>query len=267
MKTRIDINLLPPEFKPAPAVGWLPPFLALIYSLTAFLIIWLVISHFVKVGALRSDIKSLEQSVKSLEPFETVYDQVKVAASDMESLKKVFNALDAHYLDWPIFLVKLDALVPESVWLTSVKGLVIETEQVEVVQEPKQDEKKPAPATGARKKVTKKKEKVMVVHRGDLTIEGKTSAQNLEPVSLFLDRLRKDEYFVDPVLETADLEEQTDENLPTRYVFRIRTSVSIPEPAEDGKEKSDKANPNGKEWASAGSENKSNEASTSGENE
>ncbi len=234
MKKTFDINLLPPEFRPAPAVRWLPPYLALVYSLAVFILIWAVASHFAKVGSLKADIESLDKSIKALAPFEKAYDEVKSSASEMDEIKKIFNALEAQYIDWPLFLTNLHRLVPESVWLTSVSGQVIKTESIIVLEKEKAEPAEaptatPATAKGA-SKLKKKKEKIYAVHKANFTIEGSTVGQTLNPISVFLDRLKSDPYFANSTLISTALEEV----FPgvRAYVFKISTVLGG---SEEGK--------------------------------
>lgn len=235
MKRRIDINLLPPEFRPAPAVRWLPPYLAFVYSIGAFLLLWVIFAHFAHVNSLKTDVKSLEKSVASYKPFEEAYEKSKLAIQDLEKLKKVFNALEATYVDWPLFLRKLEGKVPSGVWLTSISAQTIESETKEIIEKPK-----PAPAgaaaqpAAAEAEAAPKKEKTLAVHKGKLVIEGNTALADLVLVSKFLENLREDPFFVEPVLQSTRVEEE-EEGGRRYYSFSVSTNLILPE--EQGEKK------------------------------
>jgi len=224
MKRRIELNLLPVEYRPAPAVRWLPPYLALLYSILAFGLAWIVISRFVAVASLRGEIDSLNKSISTLKPFEESYERAKQSAVELEKLKKLFNVLEAHYVDWGFYLERMGSLVPDGVWLTSITGDLVATETV-TTEEPAKEKPKEGEKT-ATATPTQKKEKVMAVHKGMLTIKGTVGGNDLSPVSIFIDNLRKDSNFLKPYLSSAALEE---EEGVQKYVFTVTAYVIIPE--------------------------------------
>ena len=226
MKRRIELNLLPVEFRPAPAVRWLPPYLALLYSILAFGLAWVLISHFVAVTSLREEIRSLNKSISTLKPVEESYEKTKQSVAELEKLKKLFNVLEAHYVDWGFYLERMDSVVPSGVWLTSVTGDLVATESVMVEQPAKEKPQEKEKTTTTTTTPTKKKEKVMAVHKGVLTIKGTVAGNDLSPISVLLDNLRKDANFLNPYLLSAVLEEE--EGIQ-RYFFTVTTYVIIPE--------------------------------------
>ncbi|OPX22852.1 MAG: hypothetical protein B1H03_03320 [Planctomycetales bacterium 4484_113] len=203
MPVRIDINLLPPEFRPAPPVRWTPPFLALLYSLGLFLILWFIFHSMADLTAKREEIASVKNTIKMLKPFEEAYDASQDAVSTLENLKTLFAYLDTHYVDWPLFLRHLQPHVPAQVWLTAASSEVLKTAQVR--------------GKGA------KKETVSLEHEGKITIEGSVNGYPLLPIATFLSNLRQDPYFVNPMLLGTRLEET--EAMASRS-FIITTKVA-----------------------------------------
>lgn len=188
MPIRIDINLLPPEFRPAPPVRWTPPYLALLYSLGLFLILWFIFYSYEQVSAKRAEIDSLETLITSLKPIEEAYDASRDAVSSLEDVKTLFAYLDTHYVDWPIFLSHLQPQVPSQIWLASATTEVVKTGQ----------------KTGE----GGKKETVILEHEGKITVEGYVNGYPVLPIATFLNNLRQDPYFVDPRLDRTLLKEE-----------------------------------------------------------
>ncbi len=211
----IEINLLPEELRPAPLVRWLPPYLALLYSLAVFLILWSFFSFHGKIASLRSDIASIQQSLEALKPFDEAYEVAKEGFKELEDMKRIFNVLDAHYVDWPLFLAKLNSLVPPNIWLTSVDTQVLKSEVR--ASEEKEKEKKESKS--------KKKERVMLMHEGSIEISGSTRVPDMSPISGFIENLRSDPFFIAPRLSSAAF---TSLNR-ARYDFVIVTRVKHPE--------------------------------------
>jgi len=188
MPIQIDINLLPPEFRPAPPVRWTPPYLALLYSLGLFLILWFIFHSMAHLTAKRDEIADVQREISTLKPFEEAYDAGRQAVSTLEEVRTLFAYLDYYYVDWPVFLSQLQPHVPSQVWLTAFAAEVLRTGQVKGKGE--------------------KKETVMLEHEGKILIEGNVNGYPLLPIATFLNNLRQDPYFVDPRLEKTLLKEQ-----------------------------------------------------------
>ena len=190
MPERLDINLLPPEFRPAPPLRWTTPYLALLYSLAVFLVMWFAFHSYAEVVGVRSEVNEVAKRVESLKMYERAYDESQQAVESLGQVKTLFAYLDSGYVDWPIFMRKLQPYVPSQVWLTSTASEVLKTED--------------------RRSKSGKREKVTLEHAGSITISGQVNGYLLLPIATFLNNLRQEPYFVNPVLLDTKLEEQTD---------------------------------------------------------
>jgi hypothetical protein len=117
MERRLDINLLPPEFRPQPAVRWHPIYLAILYSLAVVLLLWVGFSSLNRVKAIEGRISKAEQEINNLKVFADAFDTAEQSVRTFDNLKRLFVYLDQHYVDWPLFFHHLEPNLPGGVWV------------------------------------------------------------------------------------------------------------------------------------------------------
>jgi Tfp pilus assembly protein PilN len=234
MDRRLDINLLPPEFQPQPSVRWHPIYLAALYSITLFLVVYFVLMSLNHVKKLEAEIATVNESVTSLQPFADAYDKAEQSVKSLENLKQLFVYLDAQYVDWPMFFYHLEPNLPKGVWLTAANAEVV-TKAPEKKAAPA-PAPAPAPATpakgGSAAPATPATPPVPEppLRTGDIVLEGRVNGYSLTPLSTFLKNLQADPYFSATYLQDSALEE--DEKGVTRS-FKIIVRVKDPKQAAE----------------------------------
>ena len=236
MERRLEINLLPPEFRPQPAIRWHPLYLAALYALSLFLALYVVLTSLDRVKNLQDQVQLKESRIKSLQPFVAAYDQAEQSVKTLDHLKRLFVYLDQHYVDWPVFFHHLQPNLPPGVWLTSVQCEAIRTAPRGAKAKPKAEageggEQKPAeekkpPAKG----VTSEG---VPLHTGKVTIQGVVNGYDLPPLSELLANLQRDPYFIQPYLVDSTLEEEEESVVRS---FELAVNVKKPEPDAEPEE-------------------------------
>lgn len=250
MERRLDINLLPPEFRPQPAVRWHPIYLAVLYSLAIVLLLYLGFSSMNRVKALEGRISKAEQEIGNLKVFADAYDAAERSVRSLDNLKRLFVYLDQHYVDWPLFFHHLEPNLPKGVWISSVECKAVTTPP------PKKKARQPA-AEGAGKEAqgtteaTEAKEggakapepkakegytaEGVPLHTGEIMLEGSMSGYDLMPLSILLKNLQNDPYFVEPYVLSSELIEDEDEGVTRTFQVVVRVTSQEP-PAADEKD-------------------------------
>ena len=240
MERRLDINLLPPEFLPQPAIRWHPIYLALLYTLSIFLVLYVGLMCLDRIKGLEAEIEEVQAEVTRLQPFAQAYDQAEESVKSLEDLKRLFVHLEKHYVDWPLLLYHLEPNLPDGIWLTEIKS--------EVVTKAPVAKKKPAPAAtqeegeaapGAAAEVAgpptpPPPASGPPLHTGEITLQGMVNGYSLLPISTLIKNLQDDPYFTGPYLLGSELEEEDDGVV--RW-FEISVRVAVPEPEEGGEAK------------------------------
>lgn len=227
MERRLDINLLPPEFLPQPAIRWHPIYLALLYTLSIFLVLYVGIACLDRIKGLEIEIEEVQAEISRLQPFAQAYDQAEESVKSLENLKRLFVHLEKHYVDWPLFLYHLEPNLPDGIWLTEIKS--------DVVTEAPAAKKKPAPAkTGETEETVEGAPPKPAppapgppLHTGEITLQGMVNGYSLLPISTLIKNLQDDPYFNEPYLLGSELQEE--EEGVVRW-FEISVRVEVPEP-------------------------------------
>ncbi len=220
MERRLDINLLPPEFLPQPAIRWHPIYLSLLYALSVFLILYVGLISLNQVKNLEVEVKEAQGDVSRLEPFAKAYDLAEESIKSLENMKRLFVYLERHYVDWPLFFHHLKPNLPKGIWLTQVESSTVTK----------------APVTKRRSRSEEEGEEtepVVPLHTGDINLQGMINGYSLLPLSTLIKNLQEDPYFNEPYLLGSELQENEDGVV--RW-FEISVRVSIPEPEKDENE-------------------------------
>jgi len=229
MERRLDINLLPPEFLPQPAIRWHPIYLALLYTLSIFLVLYIGLACLNHIKRLEIDIEQAQVEIARLKPFADAYDKAEAPVKSMENMKRLFIYLERQYVDWPLFFHHLQPNMPKGIWLVQVESSAVTKSPIT---------KKKAKRTGDDKAAGKASEpevKGPPKHTGDVTLQGMVNGYSLLPLSTLIKNLQDDPYFTDPYLLDSDLQEN--EEGVVRW-FEMSVRVKLPE--EDDTDTGDK---------------------------
>ncbi len=157
----VRLNLLPPEFRPAPTVTVFPFIFGITVGLAIlFMLITLILTQ-AKIEGLKGKIATTQAEIDRLKPAVSEYDGLIAAMSDLDKRKAMFAYLDRGYVDWAEFIVNLAPLVPENLWLFELKS---------------QTDSK-------------------FENTAEVTIRGRTSDGKVLPVSFFMQNLESIGYF------------------------------------------------------------------------
>ncbi len=168
----IRLNLLPPEFKPAPPVTGFSIFFGIIIGLTIAFILVSVILTTGRINKLKDSIENKKTQLVSMKEPLKRYDQITALMLDTRKQKEMFAYLDNYYVDWAEFIANLAPILPEKVWLAEI---VSETTK-----------------GGG--------------NSGSVRIIGRTSEYKVLPISFFMRNLEDSPYFNDVTFEETSLQ-------------------------------------------------------------
>jgi len=226
MERRLDINLLPPEFRPQPAVRWYPIYLAVLYSLAVVLLLWVGFSSLNRVKALEGRITRAEREIDNLKVFADAYDAAERSVRTFDNLKRLFVYLDQHYVDWPLFFKHLEPNLPRGVWIETVECVSVTTTpkkkkpRLSAAAEDEEGKEKPAEA-----KAQGYTSEGVPLHTGEITIEGTINGYDLMPLSILLENLQEDPYFLEPYILSSELIEDEEEGVTRSFELVVRVSM------------------------------------------
>ena len=259
MDRRLDINLLPPEFQPQPALRWHPIYLTLLYTLSLLAVVVVGVYCQGRINNLEAQIGTANENIARLQPFSDAYDMAHDSIKSLENLKTLFVYLDGQYVDWPVFFHHLKPNIPQGVWLKTVKADVV-TKAPEAPTQAPAPAPAPAPAKGGNAPAAPAtpppppSAPSPPLRTGDIVIEGLINGYSLLPLSAFLKNLENDPYFVESFLQESNLNE--DETAGVTRSFRIIVRVKDPKQteAENAEKEKNKAKA-AEAAAAAGTEN------------
>jgi hypothetical protein len=220
MERRLDINLLPPEFLPQPAIRWHPIYLSLLYALSVFLVLYIGLLSLNRVKSLEVDVREAQGDVSRMEPFAKAYDLAEESVKSLENMKRLFVYLERNYVDWPLFFHHLKPNLPKGIWLVQVESSAVTK----------------APPTKKKAQTEEGEEEGepgVPMHTGDVNLQGMINGYSLLPLSALIKNLQDDPYFEEPYLLGSELQENEDGVV--RW-FEVSVRVSVPEPDDEGGE-------------------------------
>ncbi len=232
---------------PQPAIRWHPIYIAALYGLSIFLMLYVVMSSIHRVNDLTLKMQDKEAIVERLKPFSEAYTQAEQSTKSLEDLKRLFVYLDQHYVDWPLFFHRLEPNLPKDIWLTAVGSSAVTTaptakkkEKVaptlagespeEAAEKAKQEESSKAKATAAAAKKAGTTAEGVPLHTGEIIIEGMVNGYALTPIHDLIKNLQEDPYFIDPYMVESALEEQEEGVVRT---FKLVVRVKKYQPSSD----------------------------------
>ncbi len=117
---RLEINLLPPELQPGPAVRYsiLINF-ALIAGLLAFISLDVFLSM-ARITMLNKNIRDLKAQVEQRQQVEQDYNDLVLIRTEIQHFGEIVGLASARYADMPVVLDRISRLLPEGVYVSSV---------------------------------------------------------------------------------------------------------------------------------------------------
>jgi hypothetical protein len=117
---RLEINLLPPELQPGPAVRYsLLINFALISGLLAFLGLDVFLSMS-RISMLNRNIRDLTAQVEQRQQVATDYNAIVDIRGEIQHFGQIVGLASARYADMPVVLDRLSRLLPDGVFISSV---------------------------------------------------------------------------------------------------------------------------------------------------
>jgi len=157
----IRLNLLPPEFRPAPTVSGFNVFFIVIIGVTVLFLLLTVATTQRRNNKLKSQIDNTRQEIVHMQKSARQYDRISAGMLVLKKKKEMFAYLDNRFIDWAGFIANLVPLVPKDLWI------------VEIEAEIDKDG----------------------MNRGDVAIVGRTSSAKLLPVVFLMQNLDASPYF------------------------------------------------------------------------
>ena len=172
----IRLNLLPPEFKPAPPVTGFSIFFGIIIGVAVTFILISVILTQARINNLKDSINNKKDQLSTMQSSLEKYDELSSLMIDTRKRKDMFAYLDNFYVDWAEFIANLSPILPDKVWLAEI---VSETEK------------------GGD-------------NAGIVRIVGRTLDDKVLPISFFMRSLEDSPYFSDVTFDSTSMEFITD---------------------------------------------------------
>ena len=120
MYNRIEVNLLPPEMRPRPAVRYTSLINAAVITLTLVFIVFNVYFNVMEIISGRQESQRLDVEIKRREPIRQDYLELKQIEDDLLNYGRIITMASADYVDLPVVLARLSALLPDGVYLSRV---------------------------------------------------------------------------------------------------------------------------------------------------
>jgi hypothetical protein len=118
--SRIEINLLPPELRPRPAIRYTALVNAAIIAITLVFIGLSVYSSLAKLKGLQQQQKSLEAQIEERKPVRQDYESLTQIEADLGNYGRIISMASADYVDMPVVMARLAQLLPDGVYLSRV---------------------------------------------------------------------------------------------------------------------------------------------------
>jgi len=117
---RLEINLLPPEFRPGPAVRALPLINFALITGTLMAIVVGVSSSLINIAVLRSQNKDYEAQIVQQASVKSNYQTLQGIKEAVQQYGRIVSLASADYVEVPVLLDRISRLLPEGVYLRDV---------------------------------------------------------------------------------------------------------------------------------------------------
>jgi hypothetical protein len=119
---RIEINLLPPELQPGPAVRYgLMVNIAMIAGTVTFIVLDAIINSF-KLNDLVAQNKNLEQTKVNLETVTADFNRLIAIDQQITNYGKMISLASGFYYDLPVVMDRISRLLPAEVYVDKVSN-------------------------------------------------------------------------------------------------------------------------------------------------
>ena len=157
----IKLNLLPPEFRPAPPVTGFSIFFGVMIGVTILFILVSLILTQGRANKLEDSLENKKRQLATMSDQLKEYDEKFAILQDTKHRKDMFSYLDNRFVDWPVFIANLVPLVPDKIWIVEINSTVDKE--------------------GGNK--------------GTVTISGRTADEKILPIAFFMSKLEGSKYF------------------------------------------------------------------------
>ncbi|MEZ5339397.1 MAG: hypothetical protein R3F46_14190 [bacterium] len=120
---RIEVNLLPPELQPGPAVRSALIINIALILITVFTILLSAALSLNQYAVYIQDIAQREQSIAGLQSVKEGYMQLQRIDAAVRNYGKIVGIASTNYIDLPVMLAHLSGVLPERVYLTNVSNV------------------------------------------------------------------------------------------------------------------------------------------------
>lgn len=120
--SRIEINLLPPELAPGPAVRL---FVILNFALVATTLATILVTTALpmfKITDLKKEIETVQTQINAMGPEEANYQTLIGVKEAVDGYGRIVSLASVDYVEVPLLLNRLSALLPEGVYLKQVQN-------------------------------------------------------------------------------------------------------------------------------------------------
>jgi hypothetical protein len=117
---RLEINLLPPEFRPGPAVRAMPLINFALIAGTLMAIVVSVSSSLYSIALLKSQNKEYEAQIATQASTKKNYDTLMKIKDQVQQYGRIVSLASAEYVEVPVLLDRISRLLPDGVYLRDV---------------------------------------------------------------------------------------------------------------------------------------------------
>ncbi len=204
---RIEVNLLPPELQPGPAIRS-----ALIINITlilgtAFAILLTAALSIYRYAQYETDIEKTTQSIANLASVKEGYQQLQKIDAAVHNYGAIVGIATTDYIDLPVLLSHLSNILPDEVYLVNVSNTRAGNTTAYSVLDPNR-------ATF-------------------ISMTLRSSRKDLGLILRTLERLKQDEVFANCVLTNAELDSEDlldlSEALGMEIMFDLPSSADVPQ--------------------------------------
>jgi hypothetical protein len=119
---RLEINLLPPEMAPGPAIRPTTIFNVLLIMAALFIIGLNLVSNLSQINTLSKTVQENDQKILQQQPIVEEYMALKEIKDNTEGRGKLVGMASATYVEYPVILDRVSRLLPDGVYLTKASS-------------------------------------------------------------------------------------------------------------------------------------------------
>jgi hypothetical protein len=179
---RINVNLLPPELQPGPAVRYALLINTALISITLLVLILGLTTSLSRIGNMTRDIVEIKQVLAEGEPIKKQHESLSKLRDSIDNYGRLVALCSADYVAMPVLLDRLSRLVPEGVFLERITNQGTRRRGMETV----------------------------------ISVQLRSSKPDIEQLRQTIVSFKKDPLFTESHLRTGDIEESALDDLMQR---------------------------------------------------